>query len=85
LDWFKSYLKNRSINGIFSDEYNTTYRVPQGSVLKPELFILYINYVYNINIDGTIVSHADDMCLFLASDTCFNVKRIATVEVNNVF
>ena len=46
LDWFKSYLENRSchviINGTKSEKKNTSYRgVPQGIVLGPVLFSIY--------------------------------------------
>jgi len=60
-----------------------TYGVPQGSVLDPILFLLYINEICNI--DGQLVSYADDTCLLFSSNTWDNVESKATVEINKVF
>ena len=64
LKWFESYLSNRSqyvfCNGVKSDILNITCAVPQGSVLGPLLFLLYISDLPNISSKLNFFLFADD-------------------------
>jgi hypothetical protein len=68
LNWIESYLTNRKqqvvINGQISTETTISAGVPQGSVLGPLLFILYINDITE-DIDTEIRLYADDTCIYI--------------------
>ena len=66
-NWIKSFLSNRkqrvTVNGALSDITDVTSGVPQGSVLGPVLFLLYINDI-NGNIKSSIRLFADDSIIY---------------------
>ena len=69
LDWFKDYLNNRcqavTIKGEKSDYLYIKHGVPQGSVLGPTLFLIYINDIVK-DITSIIKLFADDTSIYLS-------------------
>ena len=68
--WLQSFLSNRSqcvrIDHCTSDFITVTSRVPQGSVLGPTLFLLYINDLVDCfdDLDCVCKLYADDAKLY---------------------
>lgn len=66
--WLSSYISNRSqivvIAGFKSDSVAVTSGVPQGSLLGPLLFNIYINDVGNCFLNSQTILYADDMKIF---------------------
>ena len=64
LAWFRSYLTGRTqfvdIDGIKSENLNISTGVPQGSILGPLLFLLYMNDIPNCSKLFKFILYADD-------------------------
>jgi hypothetical protein len=72
LSWIENYLKERYqrviINGQQSDWTRIIAGVPQGSVLGPLLFLVFINDITSVINHCSIRLFADDTCLFITVD-----------------
>ena len=83
-----SYLSNRkqyvSVLNENSDELTVDFGVPQGSVLGPLLFILYINDLCNITDKGKFVLFADDTNIFVAAGSKNEVYTMANKVLQTV-
>ena len=68
LAWFSSYLSGRKqqvvFNGKFSEWVEVLAGVPQGSILGPLLFLIYINEIVK-RIGGSIRLFAHDTSLYI--------------------
>ncbi len=62
--WLKSYLKNRTqsvkLNETLPSITVVQFGVPQGSILSPVLFKIYVNNMKDNISDSTLVQYADD-------------------------
>ena len=82
LAWFHSYLSDRSqrvvLDGHSSTIHTVTSGVPQGSILDPLLFSIYLNPLANISLsrDSTLILYADDIVLYRPIATHSDVESL---------
>ena len=88
LQWFEDYFRNRTqtvrLGSTLSDSKFVTYGVPQGTVLAPLLFLIYVNSLFNLPISGKIISFADDTAIVWTGGTWEDVYGLASREMEIV-
>ena len=88
LKWFESYLTDRKqfvfYNGVSSDTKTITCGVPQGSVLGPLLFLLYINDLPNISDKLRFFLFADDTNIYYESKNLIELENTVNSELKKL-
>ena len=88
VNWFKAYLAKRTqsvnINGVQSDTEPILYGVPQGSVLGPLLFIMYINDLPTVTKYCKVHLYADDTLLFFESSSVQTIEAALSEDLGHV-
>ena len=87
LHWFTDYLKDRKqavvIKGKASTYQPIKAGVPQGSVLGPLLFLVYINDIVK-NIESTVKLFADDTSMYLSLEDTAERSRILNADLQKI-
>ena len=87
-NWFKSYLDNRMqkcfVNGSLSDSQPLTCGIPQGTILGPLLFLLYINDLPNCLANAHPRMYADDTHLTFASNDVAHLEENMNDDLDKI-
>lgn len=84
LNWFKSYLSDRkqvvSVGKEISDYCLIMSRAPQGSILGPLSFVLFINYLPEVLTKRQILMYADNTVTYFSASNSQVIADILTDE-----
>ena len=81
LSWFESYLCSKtqrvSLNNNFSEASDVIYGVPQGSILGPLLFLIFINDLplYIQSTSTSVDLYADDTYFYCSNHDKLELER----------
>lgn len=82
---FSNYIKNRQKAVVMTDITSTLQYlntgVPQGSVLGPLFFSLYINDLPHVLSSSEIIMYADDTALICTADNVLELQRQVNAEL----
>ena len=86
--WFSSYLSNRyqsvCYNGVTSSRKKISCGVPQGSILGPLLFLIYVNDLAKVCNELFTVMYADDSNLFKNGKSLNNLEHIINKSLADI-
>ena len=87
MNWFKSYITDRtqrtSFNHQISDTLHVRQGVPQGSILGPLFFILFINDL-PLSIDSNIDMYADDSSVTSAAKSVPELNEKLNADLQSI-
>ena len=84
LKWFQNYLSDRSQRVIYSDWGTVARGIPQGSVLGPLLFLVYVNDMPLQISSGHLLHFADDTALICSGNSFVEVALCMNDQLDHL-
>jgi exonuclease III len=87
--WFDSYLKNRkqivNLGNTNSNILNIETGIPQGSIIGPLLFLVYVNDMVKSIKKGNIKMFADDTNIFYSGNSVMDMKSVIEKDLETLY
>ena len=87
-DWYASYLIDRTqttqVEASISSKGKILFGVPQGSVLGPLLFLIYINDIYHVSSKLNFYLFADDTNILYVNNNLKSLESVVNEELRKV-
>ena len=89
LNWFTDYLSDRvqsvHYQNVLSDPNPIVSGVPQGSILGPLLFVLFVNEMPNVVSRCNVMMYADDTVMIFSSNSAEEIEDVLNQELNSLY
>ena len=87
VSWLESYLSDRSqsvdVGGTRSDPKPISCGVPQGSILGPLLFLIYVNDM-QASVKCKLLLYTDDSALLVSGENVSEIQKVLSQELKSV-
>ena len=87
ITWFQSYLSERiffiGIENQLSDYGRISSGIPQGSILGPLLFLIYVNDMPQA-VNSNLFLYADDSCLMFQHKEFKKIEKVLNNDFENI-
>ena len=88
LEWFHSYLSSRYQKTVIGQAFSTSRKVsigvPQGSILGPLLFAIYINDLPKVLQNTKVTLFADDTALYCSSQSARDLQTMLNQDLDRL-
>ena len=88
LNWFTDYLFNRSVmvnyDSCLSNAHDVLTGVPQGSIIAPLLFIIFLNDITDVISSAKSIKYADDTVIYVTDKDIKVIKSKLSQDMNAI-